>query len=490
MEKRKTAFKATIVAVLIFFTALSGEIRMRSLDVSPYIGTYFYQENLYIDLNHGMNMGLRLGYNITEEWAVETTSGYVATTTMHDYRTPGGRTLYKGTHVDFWLFHLDAVYHLFPDELVNPYISFGGGAYNIDPQTFDSNIDPLFNYGFGVKYSLSDWAAFRADCRHIMSVNQTDAFDRASEDLHHNLTFDVGMTFSIGGIRPDTDGDGVYDRKDKCPNTPLGVEVDIDGCPVDTDGDGVPDYLDKCPDTPQGVEVDEHGCPVDTDGDGVPDYLDKCPGTPQGVEVDEHGCPVDTDGDGVADYLDKCPDTPQGTEVDEYGCPYPDSDKDGVCDPWVNELGLSDLYSDICTGSDRCPDTPEGDEVDEHGCTYTRIVLEKDDKITLDNIYFELGKASLVPDSYPILDEAMKIFKDNPGIKIEIEGHTDSQGSAAYNKDLSQRRAETVMRYLVENLGVPQDQLTAVGYGEERPVADNRTKEGRARNRRIEFRVK
>jgi OOP family OmpA-OmpF porin len=92
-------------------------------------------------------------------------------------------------------------------------------------------------------------------------------------------------------LERDSDGDGVGDSKDKCPNTPKGVKVDAVGCPLDTDGDGVPDYLDKCPDTPKGVKVDSNGCPLDSDGDGVPDYLDKCPDTPKGVPVDAAGCP-------------------------------------------------------------------------------------------------------------------------------------------------------------------------------------------------------
>ena len=151
MKIKGTVFKASFVVVLLFCTALSAEIRMKSIDVSPYIGTYFYQPNLYIDLNHGMSMGLRIGYNITEQLGVEATGGYVNTTTMEDYLTPNGWTLYKGTNTDFWLFHLDALYHLFPEEQVNPYFAFGGGAYNIDPAGFDSNFDPLFNYCQGIK---------------------------------------------------------------------------------------------------------------------------------------------------------------------------------------------------------------------------------------------------------------------------------------------------------------------------------------------------
>ena len=148
----------------------------------------------------------------------------------------------------------------------------------------------------------------------------------------------------------DTDGDGVPDDMDECPDTPKEVKVDEKGCPFDTDGDGVYDYLDQCPDTPKGVKVDEKGCPFDTDGDGVHDYLDECPNTPMGVKVDEKGCPLDSDQDGVYDYLDQCPDTPMGVTVDNVGCPL-DSDADGVYD-----------YIDVC------PDTPIGVKVNSVGC--------------------------------------------------------------------------------------------------------------------------
>ena len=90
--------------------------------------------------------------------------------------------------------------------------------------------------------------------------------------------------------------------------------------PMDSDGDGVTDDLDRCPNTPRGVKVDAHGCPLDSDGDGVPDYLDQCPDTPRGVEVDKQGCPLDSDGDGVPDYRDECPDTPKGATVNSVGC--------------------------------------------------------------------------------------------------------------------------------------------------------------------------
>jgi len=109
-----------------------------------------------------------------------------------------------------------------------------------------------------------------------------DADDPAGmEDLIREVFF---------GMAKDSDGDGVPDKQDQCPDTPKGVKVDKVGCPLDSDGDGVPDYKDKCPDTPKGVKVDKVGCPLDSDGDGVPDYQDKCPDTPKGAKVDKRGC--------------------------------------------------------------------------------------------------------------------------------------------------------------------------------------------------------
>ena len=233
------------------------------------------------------------------------------------------------------------------------------------------------------------------------------------------LTLSVGVSFIIGKPK-DSDKDGVTDRRDKCPGTPLGVPVDKNGCPLDTDGDGVPDYLDSCPNTPKEAygKADIHGCPLDSDGDGVPDYLDICPDTPAGARgfVNAQGCPLDTDNDGVPDYLDKCSNTPKGVKVDSVGCPI-DTDVDGVPDyldlcpgtpleakGMVDKNGcLMDTdgdgvpdYLDLCPGTpheargfvdkngcvidsdgdgvpdylDKCPDTPKEARgmVDEHGC--------------------------------------------------------------------------------------------------------------------------
>ncbi len=180
---------------------------------------------------------------------------------------------------------------------------------------------------------------------------------------------------------------------------------------ADSDGDGVIDAKDKCPDTPRGVKVDMSGCPLDSDKDGVPDAKDQCPGTPEGVQVDAKGCPL--------------PVPTKSAEVTAEGT-------------WI--------YKDI---------------------------------------QFEVNKADLRRSSYPVLDEIAGALKAQPGLNIEIQGHTDSTGAHDYNVGLSRRRAQSVKAYMVSK-GIESGRMTTKGYGPDRPIASNTTKEGRARNRRVE----
>jgi OmpA-OmpF porin, OOP family len=179
--------------------------------------------------------------------------------------------------------------------------------------------------------------------------------------------------------------------------------------------------------------------PVDSDKDGVPDDLDKCPDTPPGVAVDENGCPKDSDKDGVPDYLDKCPDTPLGTKVDANGCPPPEKAK-----------------------------------------------MTKQGAYYFGNIYFDFDKSIVKPYSRPILDNVVEYMKKNPEVKMEIQGHTDIMGSEEYNIRLSNARANAVKKYIIAK-GISADRLRTKGFGKTRPVAPNKTKSGRAKNRRIEF---
>jgi outer membrane protein OmpA-like peptidoglycan-associated protein len=260
----------------------------------------------------------------------------------------------------------------------------------------------------------------------------------------------------------DSDGDGVADDKDRCPGTPMGAKVDAQGCELDGDKDGVVDRLDKCPTTPAGRKVNAQGCELDGDGDGVVDALDKCLTTPAGRSVNAQGCELDGDGDGVVDALDKCPTTPAGRTVNAQGCEL-DGDGDGIVD-----------------GIDQCPTTPAGDRVDSKGCSLPKV-------LNLQGVNFDNNKDTLRPEAAAILDDAVATLSRYPTFKVEIAGHTDSADTDAYNLELSQRRAKTVMDYFIGK-GIAADRLSAKGYGEAQPIADNATVDGRFKNRRVELR--
>ncbi len=285
----------------------------------------------------------------------------------------------------------------------------------------------------------------------------------------------------------DRDQDGVWDDLDQCPDVPEDVdgEDDEDGCPdFDKDGDGISDDVDRCPDTPEDKDnyQDEDGCPeVDNDGDGLIDTSDQCPMDPEDRDnwLDGDGCPEpDNDGDGLLDGVDKCPNEPEdknGIE-DEDGCPESDRDNDGFKDT-----------------VDKCPDEPEtkNEYLDDDGCPDTK---PQNVKITAEKIeisqtiYFEVNKTIIKPVSFGILNEVAQVLKDYPSLTIRIEGHTDSDGSDAYNLSLSHGRAESVRAYLIEQ-GIDGKRLTAEGYGETRPIDTNRTSAGKAKNRRVEFMI-
>ncbi|MBD3241739.1 MAG: OmpA family protein [Chitinivibrionales bacterium] len=285
-------------------------------------------------------------------------------------------------------------------------------------------------------------------------------------------TYGVQLTVGWSGLlrEPDTDGDGIADKRDKCPKVAEDFDAfeDDDGCPdLDDDGDGLPDALDKCPREAAACD----GCPVrDKDGDGLTDDEDKCPEQPEDMDghEDQDGCPdPDNDGDGVEDKADKCVDTPEDVDghEDDDGCPDVDNDGDGVADEW-----------------DKCPNVRGA--ADNDGCPKTKEIQRG--ALILRGVNFETGKAVLTPNSYRLLDDVYASLAEWTEVKLEIQGHTDSQGSNEVNQRLSQRRAEAVRDYLIGK-GIDPSRLRAVGYGEVRPIADNTTAAGRAKNRRVEL---
>ncbi len=381
--------------------------------------------------------------------------------------------------------------------------------------------------GLGIRSFLSDNVALRLEGR--MAYEDWDE----TPDAAFNGMGILGLSFFMGGgPPPDTDMDGVPDKKDRCANTPRGAMVDANGCPRDTDrdgvadgldrcantpantpvdangcprdsdSDGVSDNLDRCPNTPAGTPVDANGCPRDADGDGVADNADRCPNTARGTPVDANGCPRDADGDGVADNLDRCPSTPTGTPVDANGCPL-DADSDGVADnadrcpntaagtqvgPDGCPLARDDDRDGVPNDRDRCANTPAGRMVDANGCPLAELPAVGA-SLVIRNITFASGTSRLTAASQqPIRDIAASmqaILRQSPTARFEVGGHTDNRGSAATNRTLSQARAQSVMSALVA-AGVPQSALTAVGYGPDSPRAPNTTAAGRAQNRRVE----
>jgi OmpA-OmpF porin, OOP family len=283
------------------------------------------------------------------------------------------------------------------------------------------------------------------------------------------LLFGSNLSFAQSYVHPtytrDADADGVPDGRDKCPRTPKGEKVTPFGCPPDSDFDGLYDYQDNCPNEPGPIA--NTGCPWgDRDKDGIKDNRDRCPdvfGLPQ-----FSGCP-DTDGDGLADNEDNCPKQPG--PVENQGCPEnKDIDGDGVTD-----------------ADDDCPRTPGPKEY--KGCPKLNSVDEAKRRKAFQNLLFETGKAIIKNSSYVSLNGLAEVLNNNPSANLVLEGHTDNVGDDAANMTLSDNRATAVKDYLVSQ-GINGDRITAEGFGETRPVADNATAAGKQKNRRVEMKIK
>jgi outer membrane protein OmpA-like peptidoglycan-associated protein len=263
---------------------------------------------------------------------------------------------------------------------------------------------------------------------------------------------------------------------DKSPPEKCLVKDPVATGPGDQDGDGILDDVDKCPRVPEDKDgfEDDDGCPdEDNDKDGIADKIDACPMDPEDRDnvEDDDGCPdPDNDKDGIADKIDTCPTDPEDKDnfEDDDGCPDPDNDKDGIPDK-----------------DDKCPNEPG---VVPDGCPkkYNLVVVTQNKIELKQTVFFDTNKATIKRVSFALLDDVAQAMKDNPTIKVDVEGHTDSQGNDRFNLKLSQKRAESVKKYIVGK-GVPADRMVPKGYGENVPIADNRTGDGRAQNRRVEF---
>jgi outer membrane protein OmpA-like peptidoglycan-associated protein len=353
---------------------------------------------------------------------------------------------------------------------LTPFLVVGGGGMGVAsrPSALGNDIDASFHWGPGAKLFINRWLAVRLDLRHLVGARRVVNNGAASHFealLGLSVTLGRGKNGRSGSSTStgDPDRDGFYGDDDRCPNE---AGIYPHGCPgSDGDGDGVADQSDQCPTEPG---PGPSGCPAeDRDGDTVADADDQCPDV-AGAKPD--GCPPDADGDGVPDPDDACVDVPGDPPS---GCP-PDADGDGVPDA-----------TDQCVNK---PETHNGFE-DEDGCPDE--VPEKLTGVTgvMPGITFETNSAKITKESRPTLDETVAVLKANPKYDVTIEGHTDDRGSREHNLELSQKRAEAVADYLVKN-GISRDRVHTKGVGPDKPVADNATAEGRAQNRRIEFKLR
>ena len=358
------------------------------------------------------------------------------------------------------------------DAFIGPYIQIaGGGAWaktdavrsDGSRQGDDKFITAAAKAGLGLRFRFSDAVSAFIETNYM--ITGQDKFDGYfGGDNDRFLMHNVGLGFNLGKAA-DTDGDGVPDRRDDCPDTPTGVQVDKKGCPIDTDGDAVPDYQDQCP-TEAGTAATQ-GCP-DRDSDGVADKDDRCPD--QAGTAALQGCP-DADGDGVADDQDQCPDTPSGVQVGPNGCQI-DSDGDGVPD---NE--------------DICPNSP--------GTTATKGCPELDQatmQLLEEKVRFEFDRARVQESYKQLLDSIVVALTNYPDHVLLIKGHADFIGSEEYNQALSEQRAEAVKEYLIQQGVQNPDRLVTKGYGETQPLVQvnerlsrRRTEALRAQNRRVGF---
>ena len=357
----------------------------------------------------------------------------------------------------------------FPHKRISPFVFAGGGILAFTPKDTEENKLPVAKsenwgdwkgmalLGAGVEFFINEYVSLNALVdTHLPFTDQLDGLAAGDWDDGY-WGGKVGLTVYVG--ETDTDGDGIPNRHDADPTHAEDFDCfeDEDGAPeCDNDRDGIPDKADWAPNAPEDVDnyMDWDGAPdLDNDGDGIVDQMDKAPNLAEDFDgfEDEDGAPdYDNDGDGIPDMYDGAPNEPE--TFNDY------MDWDGVPDKVMREEPVK-----------------------------TAIMPEKvGEKVVLRGVNFEFDSAELTLNSFIILDEAVSILNDHPEIELEIQGHTDNLGSDAYNRNLSQKRADSVMNYLLKK-GIASYRLKAVGYGERYPVATNETTEGQALNRRVEF---
>jgi OOP family OmpA-OmpF porin len=443
-----TAFLACTFSGALAAHAAEAEepVANNPFEVGVFGGLHFYNKN------HGLSraegdatgtspdtggiFGLRLGYNFNEWIGIEAEGAFSPTRTRNDT-----------TRDNILVYRAQVIGNFVHTGYVRPFALIGFGGMSAFPGTYNSedgqwfprgrDTDPFFHVGIGAKFPITDMYGLRLDGRGIappVFFHKYLGFPSSGNEsgwtgFDYEVLLSAYLAFGAEKAPP------------PAPPPPPAPVVE-----KDTDGDGILDKDDKCPTQAEDKDgfQDEDGCPdPDNDGDGILDKDDKCPNEPEDKDgfQDEDGCPdPDNDGDGIPDVDDKCPNEPET----------------------VNG------YQD----SDGCPD-----EVPAALKKFTGVIQ---------GINFATGSAKITKGSNKVLDKAVQVLVDYPDVKMEIGGHTDNVGKEEFNKELSQKRAESVKEYLVGK-GIAADRLTAVGYGMDKPLTSNKTKADKAKNRRTEF---
>jgi len=466
-------FRPTIVAVFGIGLSLSAaSVASANVEIGGTAGIHVFStdnelgvpdiDNAPSERNSAL-FGLRLGVTFSDMLGIEGEFGVIPSES-------------RSLVFDIWNVtyraHLIAQFRAAdPATKLVPFVLFGGGAMAVvdskQEDVIEKDTDAELYVGVGAKYRVDNGWGLRADARLLFPPSSSGNGPTVDFEALLSIYKEFGRKVAEKVVEVphepgDTDGDGLKDDVDKCPNEAEDKDgfQDDDGCPDnDNDGDGIPDASDKCamePEDKDGFE-DDDGCPeADNDKDGIPDAGDKCPNEAEDKDgfQDDDGCPdPDNDGDGVPDASDKCVDQPETKNgfQDEDGCP---------------------------------------DEIPQKVKQFTGVIQ---------GINFKVNDATLLPASNKTLDKAVAVLKEFADLKLEIQGHTDDQpikagGKFADNKALSQARAETVKAYFVSK-GVEEGRLTAIGFGDEKPVVDPKDLKGgklnaaRAKNRRVEFQL-
>ncbi|MFN4313492.1 MAG: OmpA family protein [Chitinophagaceae bacterium] len=338
------------------------------------------------------------------------------------------------------------------DEIDDLPVGDGPGKYS----TYDFGVNALAGFEFGRVLLTAHYS------RGLHDMYQSASYDGKfrNETMGIRLGVFLGKPVKVAG--KDQDGDGVPDKKDKCPEQ-KGSPA-LDGCP-DQDSDGIPDKDDTCPNVWGPAE--NKGCPWgDKDGDGVVDKDDKCP--EKAGDKENNGCPwPDADGDAVPDKDDKCPKEKGLARL--QGCPIGDRDKDGLNDE-----------------EDKCPDQPG--TIANNGCPEIKKEIVEKVEYAAKRIQFRKNSALLATVSYKVLDEVVSLLKSNPDLKLTVEGHTSKEGAYEVNKRISEQRAQAVKIYLVQK-GIEEVRINAIGYGPDKPLTTSDLESEQAKNRRVELKL-